>query len=237
MQRTGPEPGETQEEPGQEATHRVLSLHVPDPPNPSRVVQQRIKWPPASKRSEWLQFDEDVSNIIQATAKGDADSRLQTITTIIFSYALERFGWVEKGKTKSTFYTMNRRATKINHLRQEHRTLKKPYKKATDEEKRPLAELQNILQKRLIILRAAERHRRRGREWARKRAAFITNPFGFTKQQFGDKRSGRLECWREGVFQHRLTKTDSFSSRTTTSTPQCRRGGLRELPAAWNTLV
>ncbi len=88
VQRTGSEPGETQEEPGQEATHRAQSLHVPEPPNASRVVQQRIKWPQASKRSEWLQFDEDVSNILQATAKGDADSRLQTITTIIFSYAI-----------------------------------------------------------------------------------------------------------------------------------------------------
>ncbi len=96
VQRTVPEPCETQEEPGQEATYRAQSLHVPEPPNSSRVVQQRIKWPPASKRSEWLQFDEDVSNIIQATAKGDADSRLQTITTIIFSFALERFGRVEK---------------------------------------------------------------------------------------------------------------------------------------------
>ncbi len=124
MQRTGPEPGETQEETGQEATHRVLSLHIPEPPNPSRVVQQWIKWPPASKRSEWLQFDEDVSNIIQATAIGDADSRLQTITTIALSYALEKFGWIEKGKTKSTSYTMNRRATKVHHLRQELRTLK-----------------------------------------------------------------------------------------------------------------
>ncbi len=199
MQRTGPEPGETQEEPGQEATHRAQSLHVPEPPNPSRVVQQRIKWPPASKRSEWLQFDEDVSNILQATAKGDADSRLQTITTIIFSYALERFGQVEKGKTKSTSYTMNRRATKIHHLRQELCTLKKQYKKATDEEKRPLAELQNILRKKLMILRRAEWHRRRGRERARKRAAFIANPFGFTKQLLGDKRSGRLECSREEV--------------------------------------
>ncbi len=195
MQRTGPEPGETQEEPGQEATHRAQSLHVPEPPNPSRVVQQRIKWPPASKRSEWLRFDEDVSNHrrIQATAKGDADSRLQTITTIIFSYALERFGQVEKGKTKSTSYTMIRRATKIHHLRQELFTLKKQYKKATDEEKRPLAELQNILRKKLMILRRAEWHRRRGRERARKRAAFIANPFGFTKQLHGDNnRSGWL---------------------------------------------
>lgn len=75
------------------------------------------------------------------------------MTTIIFSYVLERFGRVEKGKTKSTSYTMNRRASKIHHLRQELLILKKQYEKATDEEKRPLAELKNILQKKLMILR------------------------------------------------------------------------------------
>ncbi|TWW59867.1 hypothetical protein D4764_06G0013970 [Takifugu flavidus] len=87
VQRTGPGPGERQEEPGQEANHRSQSLHIPEPPNPNRVVQQQqIKWPPANRRSEWLQFDEDVSTIIQATAKGDVNSRLQAISTIIVSY-------------------------------------------------------------------------------------------------------------------------------------------------------
>lgn len=195
VQRTGLEPGESQEEPGQEATHRAQSLHAPEPPSPSRVVpQQRIKWPPASKRNEWLQFDKDVSNIIQATSRGETDSRLQSMTTIISSYASERFGLTEKGKTKPVSYSMNRRATKIHLLRQELRSLKKQYKTATDEQKRPLAELRDILWKKLMILRRAEWHRRRGRERARKRAAFIANPFGFTKQLLGDKRSGRLEC-------------------------------------------
>ncbi len=47
---------------------------------------------------------------------------------------------------------MNRSATKIHSLRQELCTLKKQYKKAIDE-KRPLAKLQNILRKKLMILR------------------------------------------------------------------------------------
>ena len=39
-------PGETQEEPGQESTHRAQSLHVPEPPCPGSVVpEQRIEWP------------------------------------------------------------------------------------------------------------------------------------------------------------------------------------------------
>lgn len=153
MQCTAPKPGETQVEPRQEATRRAKSLHIPEPQIPSRVVLHRIKWPPVSKRSGWLQFDEDVSNIIQAIDKGDADSRLKMMTTIILSYALE--SQEEKGKTKPTSYTMNRRATQIYNLHQELHSLKKQYRKATDE-KQPLAELQNILQKKLMILRRAE---------------------------------------------------------------------------------
>ncbi|TWW66935.1 hypothetical protein D4764_20G0009670 [Takifugu flavidus] len=200
VQRTGPGPGETQEEPGQEATHRSQSLHVPEPPNPNRVVQQqRIKWPPANRRSEWLQFDEDVSNIIQATAKGDVDSRLQAMSTIIVSYGSERFGRIEKGNTETTSYTMNRRSFKIHQLRKELRTLKKQFKRASDGDKQALKELYNILRKKLKTLRRAEWHRRRGRERARKRAAFIANPFRFSKQLLGDKRSGQLERSREEV--------------------------------------
>ncbi|TWW59294.1 hypothetical protein D4764_06G0008240, partial [Takifugu flavidus] len=200
VQRTGPGPGETQEEPGQEATHRSQSLHVPEPPNPNRVVQQqRIKWPPANGRSEWLQFDEDVSNIIQATAKGDVDSRLQAISTIIVSYGSERFGRIEKGNSETTSYTMNCRSFKIHQLRKELRTLKKQFKRASDGDKQALKELYNILQKKLKTLRRAEWHRRHGRERARKQAAFMANPFRFSKQLLGDKRSGQLECSREEV--------------------------------------
>ena len=200
VQRTGPGPGETQEEPGQEATHRSQSLHVPESPNPSRVVpQQRIKWPPASRRSEWLQFDEDVSNILQATAKGDVDSRLHAMSTIIVSYGSERFGRMEKGNTETTPYSMNRRSTKIHQLRKELRTLKNQFKRASEEDKQALEELRNILRKKLKTLRRAEWHRRRGRERAKKRTAFIANPFRFSKQLLGDKRSGRLQCPREDV--------------------------------------
>ncbi len=94
---------------------------------------------------------------------------------------------------------MNRRATKIHQLRQELRTLKKQFKRAAEEEKQPLEELHNILRKKLTTLRRAEWHRRRGEERARKRAAFIANPFQFAKKLLGDKRSGRLECPREEV--------------------------------------
>lgn len=157
------------------------------------------------------------------------------MTTIIFSYASERFGWVEKGKTKPTFYTMNCLATKIHHLRQELCTLKKQYKKAADEEKQPLAELQKILQKKLMILRRAEWHRTRGRKTARKRAAFITNPFSFTKQLLGGKRIGRLEYSTEEVNRFlQDTMSDSLRqqelepNKALISPPPTREFNLRE---------
>ncbi|TWW62333.1 hypothetical protein D4764_04G0009800 [Takifugu flavidus] len=126
-----------------------------------------------------------MSNIIQATAKGDVDSRLQAISTIIVSYRSERFGRIEKGNTETTSYTMNRRSFKIHQLRKELQTLKKQFKRAADGEKQALKELYNILRKKLKTLRRAEWHRRRGRERARKRAAFIANPFRFSKQLLG----------------------------------------------------
>lgn len=76
-----------------------------------------------------------MSNIIQATAKADADTRLQAMTTIIISYTSERFGLIEKGNTKTTSYTMNHRATKIHQQCQELRTVKKQFKRATEQEK------------------------------------------------------------------------------------------------------
>lgn len=66
---------------------------------PGRVVQQHwIKWPAANQHKVWCQFDEDAARIITATAKGDADKQLQTVTNIIVSFATERFG-VEECKT------------------------------------------------------------------------------------------------------------------------------------------
>ena len=50
-----------------------------------------------------------------------------------------------------------------------------------------------------MTVHRAEWHRTRERKGARKRAAFVANPFGFTKQLLGDKRSGHLMCSTEEV--------------------------------------
>lgn len=77
-----------------------------------------------------------MSQILEATAKGEVDRRLETMTSIIVSYAVERFG-LSDSKNPKTKYILNRRATQIHKLRQELRGLKKQYKVAGEEEKQP----------------------------------------------------------------------------------------------------
>ncbi len=61
-----------------------------------KFSRRRIKWPAASMTSQWEQFDEDVNQILEATVKGEADGKLQAMTTIIVSMGAERFGEEEK---------------------------------------------------------------------------------------------------------------------------------------------
>ncbi len=76
-QRTGPVPGETQEEPGLESRHSAQTLHAPQAQTQVRhSVHCRVKWPATSKEKEWRQFDEDVDQILEAAARGDVDQRL-----------------------------------------------------------------------------------------------------------------------------------------------------------------
>ncbi|XP_061093280.1 uncharacterized protein LOC133125737 [Conger conger] len=161
--------------------------------------------------SLWKQFDDDVDQILEATAKGEADGKLQVMTTIVVSIAAERFGEEEK-KSSGTPYTKNQRAVKIHNIRQEVKTLKSQHKVAGEEERIGLAQLMSILRKKITILRRAEWHRRRRRERARKRAAFIANPFKFMKDLLGQKRSGKLASSQEDIDQY-LTRTYSDPER------------------------
>ena len=214
-QRSGTLPGETQEVQGQDTHHSAQSLHAPDQPMSHFPTRKRIKWPPAKDKTTWQQFDDDVCEILDVTSKGDADSRLHTMSTIIVSYAAERFGYVEVGGGGRTQpYNNNRRANRISNIRRELRTLRKQHKLATEEERQPLAELRDVLRSQLKTLTRAEWHRKRRKERARKRASFIANPFGFTKKLLGENRNGRLECTAEEVNTYlRETLSDPLRER------------------------
>ncbi|KAL7869586.1 hypothetical protein AOLI_G00135740 [Acnodon oligacanthus] len=130
------------------------------------------------------------------------------MTTIIISLAAERFGLEEK-RTGNLPYTMNNRLKKIHQLRQELKSLRRRFKEAREEETGPLAELRIILCKKLMTLRRAEWHWRRRKERARKRAAFIANPFRFTTQLLG--KNGQL-TWSKAKIDHHLR--DTFCDRS-----------------------
>lgn len=160
---------------------------------------EKIRWPKASQTKEWQRFDEDVDLVLESMAKGDVEKRLQTMTTVVRAFAAERFGTEEK-RVKQP-YVKNSRAEKIHNIRQELKVLRKQHKKASDEERGPLAEFRATL--------LTEYHRRRRRERAQKRPALIANPFQFTKQLLGQKKSGKLMCSREHLDEYlRTTYSD-----------------------------
>ena len=192
MLRTGLRPGETKDVHGQDSHHSAQSLHAIDRTTPSRVNYKQIKWPSAKCKNEWIQFDEDVSEIIQTTSKGNADRLLNVLSAIIDSYAKERFG-LREGKQEKT-HGKNRRAKKVQDLRHELRALRKMYNQASEGERQTLTELREILRAKLRTIRKAEWHRKSRKERARKRTSFLTDPFGFAKKLLGDKRRGQLNC-------------------------------------------
>lgn len=53
-----------------------------------------------------------------------------------------------------------------------------------------------------MTLRRVESHRRRRKERARRRAAFLTNPYLLTKQFLGQKKGGRLTCSSDEINNH-----------------------------------
>ena len=86
----------------------------------------------------------------------------------------------------------NRREKKIKKLREELKKLRKAFKSANPEEKEGLKDLRDEHRKEISSLRKAEQILKRKRNTARKRAAFIANPYRFSKQLFENERSGCL---------------------------------------------
>lgn len=58
--------GETQEEPGQESPYSAQNLHAKGAKAPGIPQHQGwVKWPPASKVSEWQKFNDDLDGILK----------------------------------------------------------------------------------------------------------------------------------------------------------------------------
>ena len=100
----------------------------------------------------------------------------------------------------------------LKKLREELNYLRKRFKKASTEEKRGLAEIREQLRSRLKTLMTAERLRRKRKELKRKWAAFIANPYRFTKALLVKERGGSLQSSEEEVVQY-LREVHSDPSR------------------------
>ena len=80
--------------------------------------------------------------------------RLNIQSSIIVSYAKERFGLREDKQEKT--YCKNQRTKKVQDLKRELRAVKKKYKQASEGERQPLTELREILRAKLRTIRKAE---------------------------------------------------------------------------------
>ena len=100
MQHAGIPPGETQEVQGREANHSAQSLlaGAQDLPGTPKTFGKRIKWPAATDKKAWHDFDEDNSEILEITAKGSVDKRLVTIAKIIVSYTAECYSCLARAE-------------------------------------------------------------------------------------------------------------------------------------------
>ena len=104
-----------------------------------------------------------------------------------------KFGVAEQRKKgEEVKIQPNRREMKIRKLWGELKQLRKAFKTANNVEKAGLKDLRDQHRKEIASLRKAERIRKRKRNTAKKRAAFIANPYQFSRQLFENERSGHL---------------------------------------------
>ncbi len=111
------------------------------------------------------------------------------------SIGAKRFG-IEVAKPTPKACAPTRREVRIQHLR----FTEKWYKLAGEVQMSGLAELRAILRKELLTLRRVESPRRRRKERARRRAAFLANPYQLTKRFLGRKRG--LTCSSDEINNH-----------------------------------
>lgn len=178
-------------------------------PDSSRL--EHVKWP-AMNDTQWRDFDTDVDKILEQVSAGTVVRKLESMTRLIYAVGKERFGLRTSGGKKAAANKKNRRQLEIERLRRDLRNLKKQYVTASELEKIGLQGLRDHLRSRLKELRKAERIRKARREKTRKRARFLSNPYGFVKETLEQKRTGQLLCSREEVEEH-LRNTHSDQSR------------------------
>ena len=178
---------------GQETTNPVKERK-----QPISERRSRIAWP-AMNNSGWESIDEDLDHILETALTGPVDKKLQALPSIVYALAKERFGLEKKPNLQKAPIVPNRRLCEIKKLRAELRSLRKRYRRSSEAERKGLVQLREELRARLKSLNNAERLRRKRKEKAKKRRAFTTDPYRFTKDLLSEEKSGKLESSQEDV--------------------------------------
>lgn len=153
--------------------------------------KERLQWPKATEVNVWQDFEHEVDLILESTLLGPAERKLKSMSHLIYSIGKERFG-VQKKKTNCNQPQPNRREKRIKQIREELKKLKKAFKKANQEERVGLKELRDIQRRELASLKRAENLRMKSRKKAKTRAAFVANPYKFSKQILDKERTGSV---------------------------------------------
>ena len=140
--------------------------------------------------------------ILQSALSGAVERKLQVLPSIAYTLGRERFGEVKKGESKKSQPRPTRRQCEIKRLRTELRTLCKRFKGANQTEREGLAQLRGQLRSRLKTLTTAERVAKKRKTKAKKRSAFIANPYRFSRDLLGGEKSGKMESSKIEVEQH-----------------------------------
>ncbi|XP_060589724.1 uncharacterized protein LOC132744948 [Ruditapes philippinarum] len=174
--------------------------------------KQKIAWPKMNDKG-WTLFDEDLYLVLQSTLIGAVGRKLEALTSLTYTLGNERFGLENKPNLPQPPPVPNRRLCEIKKIRLELRSLRKQYKQSSTVEKEGIKQLRQQIRSRLMSLTNAERLRRKRREKTKKRTAFISNPYKFTKELFGEEKCGKLESSRNEVEEN-LKETHSDPHRS-----------------------
>jgi len=194
-----------------ETHHRVDDLPAQNQRTALHVNRkEKIKWPRMSDMKVWEELDEDLTSTLESILKGPFEKKMQSFSEITYSFCLEKFGPEEKPTRRPK--QANRRQVEKGKLRSQHRTLKKQWSEAPNEEKEGLLILMDDLRKKIQAISRAEYERKKRQEKRQKREKFLKDPYGFTKSLFEQSRSGSLNVPQD-VLEGHLKNTYSDQDR------------------------
>ena len=118
--------------------------------------KDRVKWPPSNDK-QWDIFDEDMEMLLESVLVRDVEKKITTLTTMVYTVGMERFGTTERKEKKTSEIHANRRQQAIQSIKGELKVLTRQYRWANEMEKTGLSQLRSTLREKMRGLQKAER--------------------------------------------------------------------------------